>query len=161
MSQMTWPRKAMKAFEVTRGGDKMEYFFAASLAVVIVGALALTIYFTFFRSESAAAGPNKHMWQCQKCGTEISVDENTQHRLEEMDKPMANCPKCGSLQPVWPMVKCFNPACGKYFVRQSHQGPPQIHHRRRLPVLWKELDAGPGGADRGQEIARGRHPRIA
>jgi predicted RNA-binding Zn-ribbon protein involved in translation (DUF1610 family) len=124
MLQMIRPRKALKGLEMG-GGDKMEYFFAASLAVVIVGALALTIYFTFLRSERASGGAPKNMWQCQKCGTEISVDDETQRKLEEMDRPVAYCPKCGSQQPVWPMVKCYNPACGKYFVRES------IKNRRR------------------------------
>jgi DNA-directed RNA polymerase subunit RPC12/RpoP len=115
---MIRPHKALKALEMG-GGDKMEYFFAASLAVVIIGALALTIYFTFLKSETAVAGAAKNMWKCQKCGTEFSVDDMTQRKLEEMDRPVADCPKCGSPQPVWPMVKCFNPACGKYFVRES------------------------------------------
>lgn len=117
MSHMTRPRGALKAFELARGGDKMEYVFAAGLAVVIVGALALTIYFTFFKTRAAGAGAGRNMWQCQKCHTEISVDESTQGRLEEMDRPVLDCPKCGSPQPVWPMARC--PACGKYFVRQS------------------------------------------
>ncbi|MCJ7543711.1 MAG: hypothetical protein MUP47_03950 [Phycisphaerae bacterium] len=110
---------AWKAFEVASGGDKMEYFFAAALAIVIVGALVITIYFTFFKSNTAAVGPGENMWQCQKCNTAISVDLATQQRLEEMDRPAIECPKCGSVQPVWPMVRCFNPACRKYFVRQS------------------------------------------
>jgi DNA-directed RNA polymerase subunit RPC12/RpoP len=121
MLSMIRPRKAVKGLEMGGGGDKMEYFFAASLAIVIIGALALTIYFTFLRKQSATAGPVKNMWKCQKCGTEFSVDENTQHRLEEMTRPVAECPKCGALEPVWPMVRC--PACGKYYVRQSIMEP--------------------------------------
>lgn len=118
MLQMARPRNSLKTLDMG-GGDKMEYFFAASLAVVIVGALALTIYFTFFKSATSVAGPVQHMWKCQKCGTEFSVDEVTQGRLEEMDRPTAMCPKCGTVEPVWPMVQCFNPACRKWFVRES------------------------------------------
>lgn len=119
MSQMTWPRKGTKTFEFGRGGDKMEYLFAAALAIVIVGALVLTVYFAFMKRPSSAADTTGYRWQCQKCSTEISVDQATQRRLEEMDRTKVDCPKCGSSQPALPMVRCFNASCGKYFVRES------------------------------------------
>ena len=123
MSQIIRPRKAWKAFEVSSSGDKMEYLFAASLAIVIIGALVLTIYFTFIKTETAAGAGGQNLWQCQKCNAEFTVDQATQQRLEEMDRPRADCPKCGATKSAIQMSKCFYPDCGKYFVRESLKNP--------------------------------------
>ncbi len=142
MSQMTRPPKAWKAFDAARGGDKMEYLFAAALAIVIIGALVLTVYFTFFKKRAGAAGGEKYMWQCRTCGTEISVDEATNNRLEEMDRPAVHCPKCNSVQPVWRMDRCFNPACRKYFVRQSVKNPRRPVSEDTCPYCGKNWIQG-------------------
>ena len=142
MSQIIRPRKAWKTFEVTSGGDKMEYLFAASLAVVIIGALVLTIYFTFFKTEATAGADTRNMWQCQKCNAEFSVDQATQERLSEMDNPRANCPKCGAAKSALPMAKCFNLSCGKYFVRESTKNPRADIRKDACPYCKKNWNEG-------------------
>ncbi len=117
MIQTGWPRRSIKALEFGRGsGDKGEYFFAAALAAVIVGALALTIYFTFIAR--GPSGPKKEegwMYHCFNCGAEFHVDQKAMNRLEEQDDTRADCPKCGAKHSAVKMLKCFK--CGKFFVR--------------------------------------------
>jgi DNA-directed RNA polymerase subunit RPC12/RpoP len=123
MVQITRPRGSLKNLQVDAGSDKMETFFAVALAVVIVGSLVLTIYFTFFRSAKGSRGSRAIRWQCSKCSNEFTVDKATEQKLSDMGKPMADCPKCGAKKSAYPMHKCYNPACGKYFVGESAKNP--------------------------------------
>ena len=117
MKRIDSPGRSVRALEFGRGGDAMEYFFAGSLAVVIIGALGLTVYFTFFKSSAPAGANVAAMYKCTKCGAEFEVDDATRNRLQESANPRADCPKCGAAKSALPMVKCF--ACGKYYVRPS------------------------------------------
>ncbi len=142
MVQITRPRGSLKNLQVGAGGDKMEFLFAASLAVIIIGALVLTIYFTFFKGGSSAGAGASIRWQCSKCGNEFSVDRATEHRLEEMSKPVADCPKCGAKKSGYPMHKCFNPACGKYFVGESAKDPTKSAVNDVCPYCGKNWMQG-------------------
>ncbi|MGA2265185.1 MAG: zinc ribbon domain-containing protein [Phycisphaerae bacterium] len=125
MAQIMWPRKLLRKFEMSGGNDKKEYLFVAALAVVIVIALILTIYFAFLGGGKTklAAPAEEYTYKCSKCGNEFAVDQKTQWRIEESDSRMADCPKCGAKQSAYPTVKCPNPACGKYFVLESTKNP--------------------------------------
>jgi DNA-directed RNA polymerase subunit RPC12/RpoP len=142
MVQIMWPRKPLRKFEMTRGSDKKEYLFVAALALVIVVALALTIYFTFLGGGTRKVAAGEFMYQCSKCGNEFSIDQQTRWRLEESDKPLADCPKCGAKQSAYRMVKCPNPACGKYYVLETTKNPAKVSADDNCPYCKTNYGMG-------------------
>ena len=119
MSNHLWRKGEVKRFEFFRGGDKTEYLFAVALALIVVGALAMTLRTTFF----PPAKSYKPVWvKCEKCGSEFEVDANKHREVREAETPAGkkqDCPKCGAKRSSWVMNQCPNPQCGKYFIRPS------------------------------------------
>jgi DNA-directed RNA polymerase subunit RPC12/RpoP len=128
MSGTIWKTGGTKKFEFG-SGDKGEYLFGGALAIIIIGALSLTVYYTFLGG--GEGGTKVFMqYQCEKCKAEFPVDPTKYPRLMDAETPgdqVLDCPKCGVKKSAWPMTKC--PACDKYYVRPSFKaktGKPDI-----------------------------------
>ena len=101
-------------------GDTMEYIFTAALAIIIVGALALTIYYAVFKSGGGASGMPAMHYECEKCQAQFEISPASRpdlFRAETAKIRRVDCPKCQGKNTAWLMTQC--PACNKYYVRPS------------------------------------------
>ena len=101
-------------------GDKMEYLFTAALAIIIVGALALTIYYAVFKSGGGASGMPTLHYECDKCQARFEISHASRpdlFRAESAKIRRIDCRKCQGKNTAWLMTQC--PACNKYYVRPS------------------------------------------
>ncbi len=125
MSRSGWFRRG------AIGGDQM---FAAGLAVVIVGALGATFYFTMMDKEvGELTEEQKQTWfECTKCDqtfffTPKTTDMATQRELEQLGnglKPYAiDCRECKARKRALLMLTCPNPDCGKRYVPWRFRDP--------------------------------------
>jgi DNA-directed RNA polymerase subunit RPC12/RpoP len=117
-SHSFWRKGEVKKFEFFRGGgDKTEYLFAAALALIVIGALVLTVK-TVIMPPKQSYGMK---WaQCEKCKAEFQVDADKHPEIINAETPAGkkqDCPKCGAKRSAWIMNAC--PKCGKNFVRPS------------------------------------------
>jgi len=125
MFRKTRKNRGVKRSAPSRAGGKanMEYVFAGALAVIIVGALALTIYFVFVGDDTGGPGEDSH-WKCLNpdCQYEFTM---TPKQMSELPNRATgptirvDCPKCGTKDRAYLMIKC--PKCGKYYVPDSHK----------------------------------------
>jgi len=135
-----------KRLNLGRGGGKgfnMEYLFAGALAAIIVGSLALTIYFTF-GGHRGARGPREIHFKCIKCGYEFTKKPEELRAMSpgepSMDmmfvpgmEPMAlDCPKCGAKKSAFMAVKCPNPDCGAYYISPYMLNPEAMTEGKEL-----------------------------
>ncbi len=99
------------------GAINMEYVFAGGLALIIVAALTLAIWHTFFRPRGGTIGeiPTEAHFQCRKCKDVqvVDMDKLTQKQIMQQGfGPMwADCPKCAKTDAAIEMAKC--PKCEK------------------------------------------------
>ncbi len=122
-----WRKGEVKRFELFRGGgDKTEYLFAAALALIVVGALYLTLKTVIWPAPQSYG----MKWaQCEKCKAEFQVDADKHPEIINGETPASkkqDCPKCGAKRSAWIMNAC--PKCGKNFVRPSvlHPGAKDV-----------------------------------
>ena len=109
------------------GGFTTDQLFAVALGAIIVGALALTIYFGFFgKASPKSTGPT--LYKCVKCEAEFPIQDIKGGRPIsplEVKGPMGlrplDCPKCNAKASAHQMTQC--PKCGAYFIPQSALGP--------------------------------------
>jgi len=98
----------------------MEYLFAAALAIIVLGALALTVRTVLIPPKRSMG----NVWvKCEKCGYEFEVDADKHPEVMNAETPAGkkqDCPKCGAKKSAWVMSQC--PACGKRYVRPSTMG---------------------------------------
>ena len=88
-----------------RGAVNMEYLFGGALAVVIIGAVALTIYFGWMHT-AKGKDTNAH-FTCYKCGKEFLVD-----LFKEQPGEILDCRVCDGKQTAVRMVVC--PKCNNW-----------------------------------------------
>lgn len=125
------------------GDKKMEYVLGGALALIIVGSLALTIYFGFIRdSGSSAYADEPIFFQCRKCSTKFSVKvKDLREPTSEMGMPWpGKCPNCGadSDQDFIAMVQCYK--CQHWFVPQGAE--QQTPNSPPMPVYGKCPNCG-------------------
>jgi len=92
-------------------GDKKDTLFAVALVIIVVVAIALTVYQTVFRGSD-----KDFVFKCRQCGAEFRVDSNDQEVLESPMGPAGvtkPCPKCGGK--AFYAVRC--PKCRKYKIQ--------------------------------------------
>ncbi len=112
------------------GAINMEYVFAGGLALIIVAALTLAIWHTFFRSRGGTIGdiPTEAHFQCRKCKDVqvVDMDKLTQKQIMQQGfGPMwADCPKCAKTDAAIEMAKC--PKCEKYYVPKGYLRPDMM-----------------------------------
>jgi len=117
MLRKTRSDQTMKRLAVAGGeGFKTEYLFGGALAVIILGALALAIYFGFAGGPSASKGEVGGPWyKCEKCGEEFQLQQTGGGTMEKA-LPV-DCPKCGGKACAYRMSVC--PKCGKRYVSDT------------------------------------------
>ena len=122
-------RRAVKGLGFhKRGAVNMEYVFAGRLAAVILGALVLTVYFSFIRSPGTKVKPIEEVHlKCDQCGHEFV------EKIEDIDPSILrgaefgivlDCPSCGEKETAFQMNKC--PKCEKYYLAPAHRNPMAI-----------------------------------
>ncbi len=111
-----------------RGGAiNTEYLFAGALALVILGALALTIYFSFFRKSTGLKTelPTVYQFRCVECGHEFTIDvedlPSKAWRARGAVPMHMDCPKCGVEDAAAELYEC--PKCKKYYLPPAHLDP--------------------------------------
>ena len=138
MSRSGWFRRGAIA------GDQM---FAVGLAVVIVGALAATFYFTMMdHDKKEMTEEQKQTWfECSKCDEQFFLTPETtsmgmQRILEQLGtglKPYTiNCQKCGAKNRAFQMLKCPNPDCSKRYVPARFRNPLK---QQQNPEKYKDI----------------------
>ena len=119
----------------SRGGSSgrgTEYLLIGSLAVVILGSIAVTIYVAI---GGAKDKPGKPMAECENCNERFEYDLGKDPRAMglglgggppdmhvEMYKP--DCPKCGQKETGLPLIEC--PKCKEYFMS------PNVEYERAI-----------------------------
>lgn len=109
------------------GGRGVEYLLAGALAVVIIGAVALSVvsFLGGDEDEVPIGDPVAH-FQCQVCKKEWTsrFDELPEGAVGPGGIERAlDCPLCGAKNSSLHMTKCVNPDCGKYFVPAVGESP--------------------------------------
>jgi len=136
-------RGGAQRLNLGRGGGKgfnMEYLFAGALAVIILGSLILTIYFTLGGGEPSP-GDLEVTFKCAKCGYEFSKKPEEVRPMgpDMMPMPMGapgmapialDCPKCGAKKSAFQAVKC--PNCGAFYISQITTHPVAPGEGRQL-----------------------------
>ena len=108
--------------------------FAVGLAVIIIGALAATFFFTTMGpGEGELTVEQKQTWfECSKCDQTFFLTPKTtstqlQRRLDQLGaglKPyVIDCQKCKARNRALLMLKCPNPDCGKRYVPWQFRDP--------------------------------------
>ena len=121
---MLWkyPWNPMKHHVRQRGAVNMEYAFAGALAAIILGSLALTIYFGL--GPDAPPLPEPH-WQCDKCGAVLVGDLMTPEEMARKMGPAGllpiDCPKCGAKDSLYQTIAC--PQCGEWYIPATAKSP--------------------------------------
>lgn len=122
------PYREKKRLSNRSGEINTDYLFAGALALIIAGALSLTIYFSFFgKSEIEKERLITH-YHCDKCGGNFNVKANPAD-IEipiglppaEEKLPTIDCELCGAKDSAWPMNKC--PKCDEYYVLPGTRDP--------------------------------------
>lgn len=109
---------------------KMEYVFAGALGVIILGALALTLYFAFFGNEqNRTLGDGLAHLECLNpaCKNQFTMPQQDVAPLE-MPGQRILCPKCQKKSAV---SQSMCPSCKKWYLDpravydMSPSGPPE------------------------------------
>ena len=121
-----WPDESVRKLAAKDGGGGflggrgMEFLLMGSLAVVIVGSLALTIYYGL-GGNSSPGSDVKPMFKCMmaECGYEFEATADQRPGPGIMPDgrgliPRLDCPKCGEKECCATMFRC--PNCEKYYV---------------------------------------------
>jgi len=91
----------------------MDAVFGGALAVVIAGALALTVYYGFMGGDTKAgeeADPEFH-FECQKCG---HIVDRPREEFGPGVARVLDCPECGAKRSCLMMTEC--PNCHELYV---------------------------------------------
>jgi ribosomal protein L37AE/L43A len=98
----------------------MEYVFAGALALIIIGALALSL-----NAVMGGGGPRGDVedahWKCEAC-EEVFVDNDYLPEEEMIEGPGVaelDCKACGAEDSVFLMIKC--PNCEQWYIPESHR----------------------------------------
>jgi ribosomal protein L32 len=113
-----WPRPGNARLGL--GGRGTEFLLIGGLAVVIIGAIVVTLMYAFdFRITSSP----KAMAECQSCGKRFEYDSDKGPRsligaIPEAGPRLLDCPECGAKASAIPLRRC--PKCGKFYM------PPKV-----------------------------------
>jgi len=130
---MTMPGDARSHLESARldlGGRRTEFLLIGGLAVVIIGAIVLTVLHSM--DVRIGGGSPKPMAECQSCQERFELDPSEDPRAligsmgpgSKIYQP--DCTKCGKKESGLPLMLCPNPECGKHFLS------PHIANRLKI-----------------------------
>ncbi len=101
-------------------GRQKEFLLIGALAVIIVGALVLTIMYNWSSDEDNSPSDTKIMGKCldPQCAAEFEI---TLDAMTEDERPMSRvlrftCPTCGTKRSALIMTRCPVPECRKFFL---------------------------------------------
>ena len=113
-----------------RGAINMDLVFGAALTIVIVGALALTIYYGFFRKSASKIVANAVVkFYCTKCEQTFEVPQS---ELPMGPHGPLDCRSCSAKRTSLRMLSC--PACGEGFVPDRIKFPDRAK-KEKLPDI--------------------------
>ena len=131
------------------GAINMEHVFAGGLILLIVAALGLAIWHTFFRNPPMPEVDPQVYFRCVKCNNEHAIDRKdlTKEQMFQEGEPsgiLDDCPKCGAKDESRQKVKC--PECEKYYlpkwrVDPRGEGPNVCEHCKTDVDKWYIEDA--------------------
>lgn len=129
------------------GGRGTEYLLIAALAVVIIGSLVLTFYYSGSGPRGSKDRPDM-MFQCAECDEVFKVDPKDMPRMDreammEMSAFHPDCPKCNAEEAGLPMVRCPNEDCKKYYVSPRLEWDEMSVRGGRPPAGEGPLDICP------------------
>ena len=121
-----------------QSGHQKEGLLIGVLAVIIIGALVMTIMYNWSDDEADARNEIKVMAKCldPQCGAEFVI---TPGATTENEHPMGRvirftCPTCGKKHSALIMTRCPNPKCGKFYLSaqtiQDHENDLEMQAGR-------------------------------
>ena len=118
---------ARRSRPARHGAITMEYVFAGALALVILGALILTVYFGFIHTPGGLeeALQSEFTFRCVKCEHEFTKerDDLPVYVLRIMGEGLMfiDCPKCNAKDSAYQLVEC--PKCKKLYLAPAYSDP--------------------------------------
>lgn len=122
-------RLGPESAQLNLGGRRTEILLIGGLAAVILGAIALTVFYAMDWNIGSTA---KAVAECQSCRKrfEYDPDDDLGARIGGMvpgsEPYRLDCPKCGKKASALPLTLCLNPDCGKRYLS------PKIEYDRKI-----------------------------